>query len=71
MAAGSIAASVQSMIGSVSAGSTFALLQSAGAAGLSTSSQVIIGGIGGIGATMAKKLWGRNNDPQQEEVMEE
>jgi len=46
VAAGSAAAFVQSMIGNVAAGSWFALCQSAGAAGIATSSSAVIGTVG-------------------------
>lgn len=54
IAAGSIAACLQSMVGNVAAGSLFAALQSAGAAGLATSIQVGLGSAGAaVGAAVA------------------
>lgn len=54
VAAGSAAAFVQSMIGNVAAGSWFALCQSAGAAGIATSSSAVIGTVGtGVGSAAA------------------
>lgn len=48
--AGSVAAAVQSSIGSVAAGSTFAVLQSAGMAGISC--RLTTGAIAGTGAAI-------------------
>ena len=53
VAAGSAAAFVQSMIGNVAAGSWFALCQSAGAAGIATSSSAVIGTVGTAVGTAA------------------
>lgn len=47
MAAGSFAAAYQASVGNVVAGSFFATLQSAGAAGLAASTQAVIGGVTG------------------------
>ena len=57
VAAGSVAASIQSAVygGSVASGSVFALLQSAGTASIATAGNTAIGGIlGGIGASGAR-----------------
>merc|ERR1711964_99944 len=51
--AGSIAAAAQAGIGNVVAGSTFATLQSAGAAGLGTASTAAIGTAGAVGGFAA------------------
>lgn len=48
VAAGSVAAGVQSLIGSVSAGSLFALLQSVGATGLAMGAKAAIATVGGL-----------------------
>ncbi|KAF8778546.1 hypothetical protein HNY73_015257 [Argiope bruennichi] len=54
VAAGSVAAVVQSKIGLVTAGSAFAACQSMGAAGLAAGTKV---GLGCIGAIAAKKIF--------------
>jgi len=58
VAAGSAAAFVQSMIGNVAAGSWFALCQSAGAAGIATSSSAVIGTVGTAVGSAAAGLSG-------------
>ena len=56
MAAGSLAAGVQSALygGAVSSASTFAVLQSAGAAGMGVGAKVLIGSAAGGAATYVK-----------------
>ncbi|GFU49643.1 hypothetical protein TNCV_2973001 [Trichonephila clavipes] len=44
--AGTIAAGIQSQIGCVAVGSTFATLQSAGAAGMALGTKLFLGGVG-------------------------
>lgn len=68
MAAGSVAATVQSMIGTVGAGSAFAALQSAGAAGMAASTQAIIGG---VGAGIAGKLMSKKDQDQTIESVQD
>lgn len=46
IAAGSIAAGIQSLIGNVAAGSVFAAFQSAGVLGLAGATQAILGAVG-------------------------
>jgi len=50
IAAGSVAAAAQSYVGVVTAGSTIAALQSAGAAGIGLGAKAAIGGIGAAAA---------------------
>ncbi|GFT07161.1 hypothetical protein NPIL_178871 [Nephila pilipes] len=52
--AGTVAAVVQSKIGCVAAGSTFAALQSAGAAGTAITTKAALGG---VGAYIGKKFF--------------
>ena len=61
VAAGSAAAAIQSTFygGYVASGSTFALLQSAGAAGISATTSGVIGGSSGVGAAIGTR-WFRN-----------
>ena len=61
VAAGSAAAAIQSTFygGYVASGSTFALLQSAGAAGISATTSGVIGGSSGVAAAIGTK-WFQN-----------
>lgn len=61
--AGSLAAAAQSAIGNVAAGSTFAVLQSCGAAGIPAAAQTLIGAAGAtVGGTLAAKLSGSRTE---------
>eukprot|EP00483_Globobulimina_turgida_P003163 UN03168 len=63
VATGSIAASIQSSIGTVAAGSVFATLQSVGAVGISAGTQAIIGGISAVSSgLLGKALSNDKND---------
>ena len=65
--AGSIAAYWQAMIGNVAGGSVFALLQSAGAAGISGAASAAIGTAGGTVGTAASYLTFRKETDDQKE----
>ena len=71
VAAGSVAAGIQSSIGAVSAGSLFATLQSVGAVGLSTSAQAIIGGIGAVSAGIIKKVSNKENETNDDKISDD
>ena len=65
--AGTVAATTQSTIGSVSAGSFFAGAQSAGAIGLGAQTTAAIGAGGGFMGIVASKLWRGEREATEKE----
>ena len=74
IAAGSLAASIQSVVYGGAAGGMFAAIQSAGVAGIGYTATAVIGGTAGSAAVLAKKVgekWylsGKDGGPDKEKL---